>query len=111
MTEYEIREYLSEKGDSPFGNWLADLRDFRARARIRIRLDRLRLGNLGDCSSVGGGVLEMRLFYGPGYRVYFGLQGANVVVLLYGGTKSTQQRDIRQAKAFWANYRKRNEHS
>lgn len=80
-------------------NWLAGLRDERARARILKRLDRARDGNLGDVAPVGGGVSEMRIFYGPGYRVYFIQRGSELIVLLCGGDKSTQAADIEEAKA------------
>ena len=82
-----------------FATWLAGLRDDRARARILKRLDRAAQGNLGDVAPVGGGVSEMRIFYGPGYRVYFIQRGSELIVLLCGGDKSTQSADIEEAKA------------
>ena len=82
-----------------FATWLAGLRDERARARILKRLDRAGQGNLGDVAPVGGGVSEMRIFYGPGYRVYFVQRGSELIVLLCGGDKSTQSADIEEAKA------------
>lgn len=81
-----------------FTTWLASLRDQRARARILKRLDRARAGNLGDVAPVGEGVSEMRIFYGPGYRVYFVQRGETMIVLLCGGDKSTQDDDIATAK-------------
>ncbi|HEU4810071.1 MAG TPA: type II toxin-antitoxin system RelE/ParE family toxin [Sphingomicrobium sp.] len=81
-----------------FATWLAGLRDERARARILKRLDRAGQGNLGDVAPVGGGVSEMRIFYGPGYRVYFVQRGSELIVLLCGGDKSTQSADIEEAK-------------
>lgn len=81
-----------------FSNWLAGLRDERARARILKRLDRAQAGNLGDVAPVGGGVSEMRIFYGPGYRIYFVQRGKELIVLLCGGDKSTQSADIEEAK-------------
>ena len=107
MPEYQLREYLTKGGRSPFSNWLNDLRDIRARARIRTRLDRLRLGNPGDHAAIANGLLELRLFFGPGYRVYFGLPGKRIVLLLWGGKKDTQQTDINIAAAYWADYRNR----
>ncbi len=80
-----------------FASWLQALRDGRARARILIRMDRLALGNPGDVKPVGEGVSEMRIDYGPGYRIYFMQRGATLVVLLAGGDKSTQERDIKAA--------------
>jgi putative addiction module killer protein len=107
MLKFKIRDYLSENGHSPFDDWLDGLRDLGARARVEIRLDRVRLGNLGDYASVGAGVFELRIFYGPGYRVYCGLERDNVILMLLGGTKGTQKRDIQIAKAYLADYRKR----
>lgn len=82
-----------------FATWLAGLRDDRARARILKRLDRARNGNLGDVAPVGEGVSEMRIFYGPGYRVYFIQRGSELIVLLCGGDKDSQGADIQEAKA------------
>jgi putative addiction module killer protein len=81
-----------------FGAWLDDLRDREARARIVVRLRRIEIGALGDFKPVGGGVGELRIRYGPGYRLYFVRRGEIVVVLLCGGDKSTQAKDIRLAK-------------
>jgi putative addiction module killer protein len=80
-----------------FTRWLAKLRDGRARARIQARIDRLELGNPGDTKSVGGGVSEMRIDYGPGYRVYFIRRGEALVILVAGGDKRTQDYDIATA--------------
>ena len=82
-----------------FATWLAGLRDDRARARILKRLDRARDGNLGDVAAVGEGVSEMRIFHGPGYRVYFVRRGSELIILLCGGDKSRQGADIEEAKA------------
>jgi putative addiction module killer protein len=81
-----------------FSRWLHRLKDDNAAARILVRIRRAELGSLGDCRSVGGGVMEMRVDYGPGYRVYFARQGDSIVVLLCGGDKRTQQRDIKRAR-------------
>ena len=85
-----------------FAEWLAGLRDQRAKARIAERLHRFGAGNPGDIKSVGGGLMEMRIDYGPGYRVYYTRRGSVVVILLCGGDKRGQQRDIRRAKALAA---------
>ena len=82
-----------------FANWLAGLRDERAKARILKRLDRAGQGNLGDVAPIGEGVSEMRIFYGPGYRIYFVQRGSELIVLLCGGDKSSQRADIDEAKA------------
>jgi len=78
--------------------WLTGLRDQKAIARIQIRIDRLALGNPGDVRPVGSGISEMRIDYGPGYRVYFSQRGSEIVILLCGGDKTTQKSDIENAK-------------
>lgn len=106
-TPIEIETYQTQDGRSPFPEWLRSLRDRVAGARIRARLARLRLGNLGDTNTIGGGLHELRIDHGPGYRVYFGRSGHRIVLLLCGGTKKTQSRDIEQARAYWNDYRSR----
>lgn len=81
-----------------FGTWLSDLRDIRAKARVLARLDSARLGNLGDIRTVGGGVSEMRVDVGAGYRVYFTRRKGVVIILLCGGDKATQAKDIARAR-------------
>ncbi|WP_373508682.1 type II toxin-antitoxin system RelE/ParE family toxin [Thiocapsa sp.] len=90
-----------------FDRWLRDLRDTRARAKVAARIKRLSLGNPGDVKPIGEGVSEMRIPYGPGYRVYYIARGPIVVVLLCGGDKSTQSNDIEQAKAIAAQWKER----
>ena len=80
-----------------FAHWLEDLRDLRARARVQARIERLIGGNPGDAKPVGSGVSELRINYGPGYRVYFQQKGSTLIILLAGGDKSTQARDIEEA--------------
>jgi len=106
-TPYTLEEYVTDTGRIPVREWLRGLRDVRARAKIRVRLNRIRLGNFGDVKSVGEGVSESRITYGPGYRVYFARSGRHTVLLLCGGDKSTQRRDIRTAKEYWQDYRRR----
>lgn len=103
----EIRKYRLSDGLVPFDRWIAKLRDGRAKARILVQLDRLRIGLPGDWKSVGEGVFELRIFEGKGYRVYFGREGKAIVVLLCGGDKSTQIRDIELAKMYWRAYRRK----
>lgn len=81
-----------------FSKWFNALKDRRAKVRIQVRIDRLELGHYGDAEPVGDGVSELRIFYGPGYRVYFVERGSVIVILLLGGDKSTQQADIAKAK-------------
>jgi putative addiction module killer protein len=81
-----------------FDSWLSDLRDGQGRARIQARIDRAAAGNLGTCAPVGEGVSEMKIDVGPGYRVYFVLRGLELIILLAGGDKSTQEKDIALAK-------------
>jgi len=100
----QIELYETKEGKIPFSIWLKSLKDSKARARIRVRIDRLKRGNFGDSKSVGEGVYELRLDYGPGYRVYFGKVGLTIVLLLRGGDKSTQTADIRKAKTYWHDY-------
>jgi len=106
-TARRIEVYVARDGKKPFTAWLQGLRDAKARALVRVRMDRVSLGNFGDCRSVGEGVLELRIDFGPGYRIYFGIDGEVVVVLLCGDDKSTQQRDIRRALEYWKDYRTR----
>lgn len=102
----EIRKYRRPDNAIPFDRWIAKLRDTRARARILVQIDRLALGLSGDWRSVGEGVYEFRIFEGKGYRVYFARDGEAVVILLCGGDKSTQDRDIKLAKSYWHEYRR-----
>jgi putative addiction module killer protein len=107
---YTIDMYVTRTGSVPFEEWLVRLRDARARARIRVRIDRLSLGNPGDVRSAGGGVWELRIDYGPGYRVYYAQSNTTTLLLLCGGDKTTQAVDIRQAQASWAEYQQRRRH-
>ena len=99
--------YRTRQGRLPFDKWLDELCDTNAVARVLARIGRVRRGNLGDCKPVGEGVSELRVDYGPGYRVYFGQKRSTFVILLCGGDKRTQERDIRQAQQYWNDYRQR----
>lgn len=101
-----IEEYLDADGHSPFGLWF-DALNAVAAARVTIALARAAQGNLANAKSVGGGVSEIRLDFGPGYRIYFGRDGMTLIVLLAGGTKKRQQRDIEAAQERWATYKRR----
>lgn len=102
----QVLEYLDERGRSPFRRWF-DRLDARAAAKITIALARIELGNLSNAKGVGRGVLEYRVDFGPGYRIYFGADGETLVILLGGGTKQGQQKDIAAAHARWADYEQR----
>ena len=101
----EIIVYADENGHEPFNEWLHDLRDIKGKHRISARIERLAAGLYGDCEPVGEGVSELRMFFGPGYRVYFGEDEENIVVLLCGGDKSTQDKDIKNAKLYWKDFK------
>lgn len=104
---FEIRHYRTVDGRAPFVDWISDLRDKQARARILARLERLEAGNQGDAKFLRDGVSELRIDWGPGYRVYFGRDGLTVIVLLCGGDKRKQDADIRKAVTAWQDYVKR----
>ena len=99
-----IQIFETREGKCPFLEWLLTLRDIKARAIIRARIERIRFGNLGDCKSVGKGVYELRVHFGAGYRIYLGKDGLKTVILLCGGDKGTQKRDIARAILLWMEY-------
>ena len=96
---YQIKTFR-RGGERPFIKWLHSLPDLHARARIQTRLDRLALGNMGTSRALDGGVYELKIDWGPGYRVYFGKTGKTIILLLCGGGKRSQQQDISTAKAY-----------
>lgn len=100
----EIERYVDPLGREPYGAWFGRLQDARARVAIERRLEQFRLGNPGDTKYCRGGVWEMRCNVGPGYRVYFGRDGRSIVLLLGGGDKSSQKRDLERAIAAWQDY-------
>lgn len=97
--------YVDRNGEEPFTVWLESLRDSRTRYRVVARLDRLSLGNPGDHKVLGGGMFELRLQFGPGYRVYCGEVEETIILLLVGGDKGTQNKDIARAREHWNEYR------
>ncbi len=97
--------YQTAVGQEPFTDWLNSLRDPTSRRRILKRLLRLEQGHYGDSTSVGDGINELRFFFGAGYRVYFAEDGDTIVILLCGGDKSSQRRDIEKAQAYWQEYK------
>ena len=106
MLEKEIKKLELQNGLVPFNEWFDSIRDKKMQAAIDARLTRVRAGNFGDYKSVGGGVFELRISFGPGLRVYYGLHGRQIVVLLGGGDKSSQPRDIRRAQHLWKEFTK-----
>jgi len=96
-----IRNYKTPDGREPFEEWLGSLKDKMVKAKVLERINRVRLGNFGDCKSLGEGIFELRVHYGPGYRVYFGDWNGVIVILLCGGSKRTQNRDINKAREYW----------
>lgn len=102
----EIRVYTTASGQKPYLTWENSL-NREGRAIVTTRLNRLRIDNFGDCKPVKGsrGVYELRIHFGPGYRIYFGKAGKTIVLLLCGGDKSTQRKDMKKAQEFWEDYR------
>jgi putative addiction module killer protein len=103
----KIHHYLTSAGTDPFQRWLDELKDLRGRVAIQRRIDRVANGNFGDHRFCRDGVWELRIQFGPGYRVYYGREGETVVVLLCGGSKRTQSADIKQAVHYWLDYQRR----
>ena len=98
--------YTTQRGKEPFWDWQKKL-DKSTRAIIRTRIDRVRLGNFGDCKTIknSNGIFELRVGFGPGYRIYFAKKGSTIVILLIGGNKSSQKKDITKAKQYWLEYK------
>ncbi|MCP5108907.1 MAG: type II toxin-antitoxin system RelE/ParE family toxin [bacterium] len=100
-----MKIYLDSNGKEPFIEWLESIKDRKTRHRIVARLDRLEVGNPGDHRHLEDGVFELRLHFGPGYRIYYGEDGPVIIILLMGGDKSTQSKDIKKAISFWTKYK------
>ncbi len=108
---YKIAIYQTDTGKRPFSLWLKELKDNLGKAKIRLRLDRLEMGNFGQCEPVGDAVFELKIDFGPGYRVYFGKTDATCVLLLCGGDKNSQRSDIQKAKAYFTDYQSRGDYN
>jgi len=103
----EIRFYQKPNGKEPFSEWFKSIKDIKIRAHLKNRFERVCVGNTGDCKAVGDGIFEIRIHYGPGYRVYFAEKGGYFILFLIGGTKNSQKKDIEKAKAYWADFQER----
>ncbi len=105
-----VVHYVTEDGRDYFDEWL-QCQDAEIRARVQTRIDRIELGNFGDHKGVGDGVFELRIDFGPGYRVYYGLDSKTFVILLVGGTKKQQARDVKMAQTHWKTYKEEKRHA
>lgn len=104
-----VKLYRAANGNVPFLSWLSSLSHKKTQAIIRVRLDRIKLGNFGDFKFLGEGVFELRVDFGPGYRIYYGRRGLDFVILLCGGDKKRQQKDVEKAISYWIDYRRRSD--
>ena len=104
---HEILRYITDAGVDDFGRWFDELGDDRAAAKVAVRIDRMAAGNFGDCKPLREGVWELRIDWGPGYRVYYAMAGRKCILLLCGGDKRKQSADIKRATAYWADYKTR----
>ena len=107
---FELRGYIDETGKRRFAEWFESL-DAVAAAKVAIALTRIERGNLSNAKGVGGGVVEYRIDFGPGYRIYFGRDGERLVILIGGGTKKRQNKDIAEAQECWVDYKRRKKHA
>ena len=103
-----LRIFCLKTGEVPFSEWFLELRDSRAKQKIIARLTRLRAGNFGRTNSVGQGVRELKIDYGPGYRVYYGIHGDELILILVAGSKRTQTADIKKARTYWIEWKETN---
>lgn len=104
IRQKQLEIYITRDGKKPFINWLESLKNKQVRYRIKERLDRVALGNLGDYKSIGSGVFELRIKFGSGYRIYYGNKETKIILLLCGGDKSTQKSDVKKAIHYWKDY-------
>lgn len=107
---YQVEDYRTADGRLPLKEWLFTLADRQAKARVLTRLQRMSAGNFGDCKPIQDGVWELRIDYGPGYRVYYGQAGDRLLLLLIGGDKRKQQADIAKAVNYWQDWKRRTRH-
>ena len=105
--EIEMEIYETASGRCPFNIWFENIRERHTRAKILTRLDRLKEGNFGDCKSLGEGIAELRIHYGPGIRIYYSKIGNRIILLLCGGDKSSQNKDVNKAKKYLKEYQYR----
>ena len=105
---FDLLDYQTANGRDPFKEWLANLADRQARAKVAIRVQRMAGGNFGDHKPLSDGVWELRMDHGPGYRVYYAQAGQRVLLLLIGGDKRRQQADIETAVRYWQDWQRRN---
>ena len=106
---FRVSDYLTDDGHDPFKEWLANLADRQARARVVVRIQRMTAGNFGDCKPIADGVWELRIDHGQGYRVYYARAGAKLILILIGGDKRKQQAEIETALEYWKNWKRTNE--
>ena len=107
MASKEILYYQTSDGKTPYEEWFKNLKDIKGKTIIAARLDRFEAGNPGKYRTVGGGVYELKIYFGPGYRIYFGEDGKTLIILLCGGDKSVQSKDIEKAQKYWNDYLRR----
>lgn len=99
-----INEYVTPNGEAPYSNWLNLLKDKKGKAIIISHVDRMEIGHFGDSKVLGDGIVELRIHYGPGYRIYYAREDKKIFLLLCAGDKSSQSKDIKQAKKYWKQY-------
>ncbi len=103
--QYVLKALVLENNTCPIEDWLKSIKDMQTKQRVQNRLDRVERGNLGDCKPVGQGIFELRMDFGAGYRIYYAVAGTTLIVLLVGGDKSTQDKDILAAQKLWKDNR------
>lgn len=104
MIRYELKTLVLDTGECPFENWMMELMDQKAKGIVRTRIDRVALGLFGDCRDLKGNLWELKIDFGPGYRIYFGRHSNRVILLVTGGDKSSQKRDIHVARNYWDSF-------